>query len=131
MIAVDTSALVALLFGEPEADRIAALLNATDTVLIGAPTALEFRMVVLGQSTRTAADAGSGLIAKPPFVIVPFSEDHLRVAADAFDRFGKGRHPARLNYGDCMAYAIAALAACPLLFKGDDFRHTDVAAALD
>lgn len=104
MIAVDTSALVALLFGEPEADRIAALLNATDTVLIGAPTALEFRMVVLGQSTRTAADAGSGLIAKPPFVIVPFSEDHLRVAA---------------------------LAACPLLFKGDDFRHTDVAAALD
>jgi len=131
VIAIDTAALVALLFGEPEADRIAALLDENDTVLIGAPTALEFRMVVLGQSTRNAADAGSALIAKPPFVIVPFGEDHLQVAADAFDRFGKGRHPARLNYGDCMAYAVAALADCPLLFKGDDFRHTDVVAALD
>lgn len=131
MIAIETSALVALLFGEPEADRIAARLEATDTVLIGAPTALEFRMVVLGQSTRAAADAGSALIAKPPFMIVPFGEDHLQAAAEAFDRFGKGRHPARLNYGDCMAYAVAAIADCPLLFKGDDFRHTDVAAALD
>jgi ribonuclease VapC len=131
VIAIDTSALVALLFNEPEADRIAALLDDTETVLIGAPTALEFRMVVLGQSTRVAADAGTALIAKPPFVIVPFGEDHLAMATDAFDRFGKGRHPARLNYGDCMAYAVAALADCPLLFKGDDFRHTDVAAALD
>ncbi|MGN7998143.1 type II toxin-antitoxin system VapC family toxin [Sphingomonas sp. 22176] len=87
--------------------------------------------VVRVQSTRTAADAGSALIAKPPFVIVPFGEDHLQVAADAFERFGKGRHLARLNYGDCMAYAVAALADCPLLFKGDDFSHTDMVAALD
>lgn len=130
MIAIDTSALVSLLFAESEAEEIAARIERQDHVLIGTPTALEFRMVVLGQSTRKASDAGAMLIAQAPFDVAAFTPAHLAAAAEAFDRFGKGRHAARLNYCDCMAYAVAAVAGCPLLLKGDDFRHTDVVAAL-
>ena len=61
--------------------------------------------------------------------VVPFTQEHFEVSRDAFTRFGKGRHPARLNFGDCMAYAIASVAGAPLLYVGDDFSKTDIEAA--
>ena len=130
MIAIDTSALVAILFGETEADRFADLVRSQRTVLIGVPTALEFHLVVQGRSYGRAASEARELLASPGLVVVPFDERHLARAMLAFDRYGKGRHPARLNFGDCMAYAVAAVADVPLLYKGDDFARTDIRAAL-
>lgn len=129
MIAVDTSALMAILQDEAEAETFLRALAMPDRVLLGAPTAFEFRLVVLRQKGPAFLPAAERLLRLPTIEIVAWTEEHGRIAIAALTRFG-GR-PARLNYGDCMAYAVAAMADCPLLFKGDDFRHTDVAAALD
>ena len=84
-------------------------------------------MVALGQAKdRGEADA-TALLEEPEFQLVPFDTRHLEAAADAFQRFGKGwLARAKLNYGDCMAYAIASVAGCPLLFKGSDLIHTGI-----
>ena len=129
MIAVDTSALMAILQDEAEAETFLRAIATPDRVLLGAPTAFEFRLVVLRQKGPAFLPAAERLLRLPTIEIVPWTEEHGRIAIKALARFG--RHPARLNYGDCMAYAVAALAGCPLLFKGDDFRHTDVVAALN
>lgn len=129
MIAVDTSALMAILQDEAEAEGFLRALATPERVLLGAPTAFEFRLVVLRQKGPAFLPAAERLLRLPTIEIVPWTEAHGRFAIDALARFG-GR-PARLDYGDCMAYAVAALADCPLLFKSDDFRHTDVVAALD
>jgi ribonuclease VapC len=71
----------------------------------------------------------SRFLEEEDIVTIPFGENHWKVAADAFIRYGKGRHPAKLNYGDCMTYSIAKVADEPLLFVGDDFAKTDVAVA--
>lgn len=91
---------------------------------------LEFIMVARGRADERIVPHAQALVASAPFRLVPFDERHLAAAADAFARFGKGLHPARLNFGDCMAYAVAKVAACPLLYKGDDFARTDIAPAL-
>jgi ribonuclease VapC len=129
MIAVDTSALVSILLREPESERFLAILARTDIALIGPPTALELHIVASGKSQPAMTLDAAELISIPPFRLADFTADHLAAAAKAFDRFGKGRHAARLNYGDCMAYAVAKVAGCPLLYKGDDFARTDIAAA--
>jgi ribonuclease VapC len=129
LIAVDTSALIAILFDEPEAARFVALIEAAGTALVGTPTALETRMVALGQSTPEVAQEAATMLSMPPFEFVPFTIAHLEVASAVFECHGKGRARARLNYGDCMSYAVAAVAGCPLLFKGDDFSHTDIESA--
>jgi len=128
LIAVDTSALIAILFDEPEAEAFIALIGAHDRALVGAPTALEFRMVALRQAN--SAEDAAAMLGEPPFEIVPFGEAHGAAALRAFTRFGRGRHPAQLNFGDCMAYAVAEVAGCPLLFKGDDFSRTDIKPAV-
>lgn len=128
MIALDSSAIVAVLLLEPEAPDFRRAIAASGA-LVGAPTLVETRLVLEGylfgraHSTLRAFLHGTGI------TIVPFDGAMFEAAADAFVRFGKGRHPAKLNFGDCLSYAVARVHALPLLFKGNDFVHTDIVSA--
>lgn len=123
---VDTSALVALITNEPEAVQIAtALIGARDPV-IAAPTATECLIVLtsrLGPRGRTAYER---IRAEFNIGVGAYTEDHVVTALQAFTRFGKGQHPAGLNFGDCMTYAAAFVSGEPLLAIGDDFPKTDL-----
>jgi ribonuclease VapC len=128
VIAADTSALLAVVFGEPEAERFLRKMQA-DAVAVSAVSLTEALIVA---EARQGADARrdlellvSGAIDR----IVAIDDLQARAAAAAWRRFGKGRHPAALNFGDCFAYATASLTNAPLLFKGEDFTQTDLAAA--
>ena len=126
---LDSSALIALVFREPEAEQILASLAEAEVVAIGAPTLAETGIVLgakLGEASRAIL---SRLIEDLDLVVVPFTAAHGREAREAFLRFGRGRHPAGLNFGDCLTYATAKLAGQPLLFVGNDFSQTDLAAA--
>jgi ribonuclease VapC len=130
---LDTSALVAVLFAEPNyLDLVDAMLEA-DVVRIGAPTLVEVSLVFAGRVRRTAGPdtdrAVADLVRELGATVVPFGEAEWRCAADAFKRYGRGRHKAALNFGDCLAYATASVAGDSLLFVGDDFRHTDLRRA--
>lgn len=127
---VDTSALVAIVVREPGYETIIEKLAAPATIAgIGTPTIAELGIVV---SARLRTDA-TGIIAELldhlDIAAVPFGDAHWRAAVDAFWRFGRGRHPAGLNLGDCLTYAVARLANEPLLFVGEDFAATDLAIA--
>lgn len=127
---VDTSALVAILTGEKELEPFVAAIHKAPAVAIGTPTALEAGMVIgarLGRAGLTRLDA---FFVEAEIDVLPFTAAHAASAREAFLRYGKGRHPAGLNFGDCMAYAVAKLEKRPLLFKGNDFRHTDIEAAV-
>jgi ribonuclease VapC len=127
---VDSSALIALIFREPEAERIVASLAEAELVAIGAPTLAETAIVLaakLGEASRAIL---SRLVEDLDLIVLPFTAAHGREAREAFLRFGRGRHPAALNYGDCLTYATAKLAGQPLLFVGEDFHRTDLDIAL-
>lgn len=127
---LDTSALVAVLFGEPERDRFIALLADASDPLISAATLLEASIVM---QARTGADGVADLDELPAAAAVrcvAFDDAQGYLARDAFARYGKGRSPAGLNLGDCFSYALARATDRPLLFKGGDFSHTDVKPAL-
>lgn len=128
MIAVDTSSLVAVVLGEPDAERHLERLR-RDAALLSSVSLVEATIVV---EARQGADAVRDLelLVDATAEIVAVDEAHARVAVAAWGRFGKGRHPAGLNFGDCFSYAVAHLAGIPLLYKGDDFAQTDLAAAL-
>src|SRR5712672_4105 len=124
---LDSSALVAIFLEEPESKKLAQKIRASDVVMIGAPTLFETAMVLQRETSGT-----TGLMTflkSAEAEIVDFGEHHHVAALDAFVRFGKGRHPARLNILDCMSYAVAAVAGLPLLYTGDDFSKTDIEAA--
>lgn len=127
MIAVDTSALMAILQNEAEADACAAILEGTPVVLISAGTLAEALIVA---SRRNLGDEMAQLVAGLGFTVESVSHAAARRVADAYGRWGKGVHPVGLNFGDCFAYEIAMSFGCPLLFVGDDFRRTDVVSAL-
>lgn len=127
---VDSSALIALILGEPEGDRVRDRLGVAETVLIGAPTMLETEMVLSTRMGSRGRFALGRLLQEVPFSEVSFAQEHRMIATDAFLRFGKGRHPARLNLGDCMTYAVAKVARRPLLCVGDDFAKTDLELVL-
>lgn len=126
---IDTSAVMAFLLNEPEAERVQAALATEGRRVMSAVNFLETQLVCTGG--RFGPDTAVGferLIRAVQLVILPFDEPQARVAAQAFLRYGKGQnHPARLNMGDCAAYALATTLSEPLLFVGDDFNHTDVA----
>src|SRR5690348_13546765 len=127
---VDTSALIAILFKEPEAMAFAAALARADSIAIAAPTLVEATTVSegrVGPAMREALDDLLGVI-QPE--IVPFTAELARIAQEGWRRFGKGRHPAGLNLGDCFAYALARQRGEALLFKGQDFSQTDITPAL-
>lgn len=125
MIALDTSAIVATALGEPEAELFHALVS-REEILVGWPTLLEVRMVLTGKGFPIAAAVVAQLVALPNVNAVAFGERHYHAAEVAFERFGKGRHSAGLNMGDCFSYAVAATSKAPLLFKGHDFSQTDL-----
>lgn len=125
MITIDTSVILAMALQEPEADHFQRLVR-RDAILIGWPTLLELRMVLTGKGFANAAAIVNQLIGLPNVTTIAFDEAHYRAAERAFDRFGKGRHAAGLNMGDCFSYAVAAVNKAPLLFKGHDFGKTDL-----
>lgn len=125
MIALDTSVILAMALGEPEAEAFQSVI-ARSPMIIGWPTLLETRMVLTGKGFPNAAAIIAQFLRLPNVSPVAFDQGHYHAAEDAFDRFGKGRHAAGLNMGDCFSYAVAQNAKAPLLFKGNDFGRTDV-----
>ena len=125
---VDSSALLAIVFREPGFEEILDRVMAADAVAVGAPTLAETGIVLTARLDEDAHGMLERLLDELGIQEIPFGEIHWREAVDAYRRFGKGRHEARLNFGDCMTYAVASLAAEPLLFVGEDFRQTDLAA---
>ena len=126
---VDSSAVLAILFNEPERDSFSDALAAAGVRLMSCVNALEAAVVVSSRKGPYGSRELDLLLHRGEFELVPFTADHLRLARDAYERFGKGRHAAGLNLGDCCAYALARHAGEPLLFKGDDFPLTDVVPA--
>jgi ribonuclease VapC len=127
MIAVDTSALMAIARGEPQAQACMRALTSDAEVLISAGTVAEALIVA---SRRGFVSEMARLIDARGVDVVPVTAAVARRVADAYTRWGKGMHRARLNYGDCFAYAVAEQHACPLLFLGNDFSRTDLKSAL-
>lgn len=123
MIAIDTSALMAIVLGEPEADACAAALEAEDDLLISAVTVAE-ALIVAGRRNRGREMAR--LIDGLGFEIVSVTPVSARRVARAYETWGKGVHPAALNFGDCFAYEIAKERGCRLLYVGQDFAQTDI-----
>lgn len=126
---VDTSALIAILQDEPERDAFIQAL-ARRRAFISAVNVMEAETVVRGRIDPSLVFRIRDLLAINGVEIVPFDDDQAVHASKAAERFGKGRHPARLNMGDCAAYALARSMDLPLLYKGDDFSQTDVRSAL-
>jgi len=128
-VIVDSSAVVAVLKREPPHKEMAIKLANADVVAIGAPTLFETDMVSIGALGGRGRAVIAQFLESFEVEVIPFGDNHWQVAAEAFMRFGKGRHPAGLNYGDCMTYATAKVAEEPLLYIGNDFAHTDIERA--
>jgi ribonuclease VapC len=127
---LDTSALAAVLFGEPEAALFTELIHNADRCLLSAANFVELSMVVEAQIGPDASRQCDIFFRRAGILIEPVTVEQAHLARQAFLDFGKGRHPAGLNFGDCFSYALAKVAGEPLLFKGEDFRKTDISAAL-
>lgn len=127
---VDTSALLAIYLSEPDANRFETAILHAPHADISAGTLLETRIVVEARNGEPGALALDQLLRKLGVATVPFDAEQADAGRLGFRKYGKGRHPANLNYGDCFAYALAMTSGEPLLFKGDDFSTTDAVKAL-
>jgi ribonuclease VapC len=127
---IDSSAFIAVLLGEPEKTAFIEAIAADPTRLTSAATLLEASLVLMSRRGEGALADLQTFHARAAVRTAGFGPEHLDLAVDAFRRFGKGRHPAGLNYGDCFAYALAKATGEPLLFKGDDFARTDIPSAV-
>ena len=126
---LDTSAIVAIQLRESGFERLLRAIESAAIVVVGTPTLFETHLVLtskLGHDARPVVAAFLRLISAE---VVPFEQAHLDAACAAFLRFGRGRHPAALNFGDCLSYAMAAVSGLPLLFIGNDFGQTDITRA--
>lgn len=123
---LDTSALLAILTGEAAADRLVQAVEADRTRLVSAATVVEAALVLLGRYGDAGEPQLDRLLRAIGAEVVPVGEEQALIARDAALRFGRGRHPAALNLGDCFSYALSAARGEPLLFVGDDFSKTDV-----
>jgi ribonuclease VapC len=131
VIAVDTSAIIAILQFEPEATGLLRCISEADMACLSAVSLHEASMVVAGRTSDAEAWQDlDALIMTYSMATVPYTQELALIAREAFLRFGKGRHPARLNCGDCASYALAKSLNIPLLFKGADFAKTDIVPAL-
>ena len=126
---VDTSAVLAILFDEPDADRYARAIAEAPRCRMSVAGYLEAAIVLESRAGPDAAHELDRLIERAAIELAPVTSDHAQAARRASRRFGKGNHPAGLNFGDCFAYALAEATGEPLLFKGGDFARTDVEAA--
>ncbi len=124
-VVLDSSALVAILSGEEGAKELLIAADAFTKKLVGAPSVVEATMVLEGRKGLKADDL-SDFLTRIDAVVLPFNYRHVEAAAQAFRQFGEGRHPAGLNFGDCLSYAVAKLADAPILAVGGDFGKTDV-----
>ena len=127
---IDSSALIAILRREPEEQAFRSAIKLASTRLLSASTRVETGIVALGLAGEVGLEQVDALLDTLRVETVPLSADHARLAIDAFRHFGKGRHPAGLNFGDCFSYALAKATGEPLLFKGDDFSQTDIRRAV-
>jgi len=123
---VDSSAIVAILLSEADADFFEEKIASAAVLAISAPTFLECSMVMAGRKVAAAKGSVGELVARSGMRVVAFDEDLAESAFRAFQVFGKRRHKANLNFGDCMSYATAKALALPLLCKGEDFAQTDL-----
>ena len=126
---IDSSALVAIVLEEPEKALFLSAVEKASINLVVAPNLVEINLVLLGRGGERLSTILEKFMGEAAIQTLPFTADHALAAREAFLRFGKGRHRAGLNFGDCMAYAAAKVERMPLLFKGEDFALTDVEAA--
>jgi ribonuclease VapC len=127
---IDTSVLVAILLGDPDAERFARAVGDAPVRLLSAVNRVELSCLIEGRKGETGRADVEVLLRDGGFDIVSVTLQQAEIAVDAFRRFGRGRHRARLNIGDCFAYALATATGHTSLFKGDDFIHTDISPAL-
>ena len=126
---IDTSAIIAVLFNESDAEIYANAIAQADVCRISAATYVEAAVVIEVQTSGSGSRQLDAFMRRAGITLEPVTEDHAHIARQAFTDFGKGRHPAALNYGDCFSYALAKATGEPLLFKGRDFSKTDLIAA--
>ena len=127
---LDTSALAAIFFDETEAAHYTQIIHDADRCLISASNFLELSIVLEGQIGTEAVRQCDMFFRRAGIIVEPCTVEQAHLARQAFHDFGKGRHPAALNFGDCFAYALAKLTGEPLLFKGNGFKKTDIVSAL-
>ena len=126
---VDTSALLAILFNESDAETYARAIAQADAPRISAANFVEAAIVIEAQ-TKNSSSQLDAFMRRAGLAIEPITEEQAHVARQAYTDFGKGRHAAALNFGDCFAYALAKVTDNPLLFKGKDFSQTDITPAI-
>jgi ribonuclease VapC len=126
---LDTSVIVAIIGEEAGAQQLFGKVKESPVKAVGAPTLVEAGMVLTSKLQDRARPIIDEFLRRTGVEVVPFTDEHYRVAVSAFQRYGKGRHPAALNFGDCLSYAVARLSGMPLLFTGDDFSKTDIPRA--
>jgi ribonuclease VapC len=127
---VDSSAVLAIVFGEPGFEEFAKAIANDSAPKLSAASFVEVSIVAEQRESDRAVRHADFFFQSSGMVIEPVTVEQAMLARDGFSRFGKGRHPANLNFGDCFSYALAKAMGEPLLFKGDDFRHTDVEPAI-
>lgn len=128
---VDTSALMTIIKGEPDARIFAEAMRDAAVLYLSAATYFEASIVTLGMRNPIASARLDDIMSHPRFIIEPVTLEQARIARQAYRDYGKGSgHPAKLNFGDCFSYALARDKREPILFKGDDFIHTDLRSAL-
>jgi len=129
-LSLDSSVVISVIRQEQNHERLIEVLEGASRIGIGTPTLTESSIVLVRRYGVAGRSILSRFLEENRIVTIPFDDRHWTVAAEAFIRYGKGRHPAALNYGDCMTYATARLSGAPLLFVGEDFAKTDLTAAL-
>jgi ribonuclease VapC len=125
---IDTSAILAVFFGEPEAEAFTTAIASADMRLISAVSVLEAGIVVENRIGEIGGVELDRMLQRAAIEIAPFTAEQCEIARNAYRQFGKGRHPASLNFGDCATYALAKSSGEPLLYKGNDFARTDLIA---
>ena len=126
---LDSSALLAILLSEAGSLALVDQILDADVVRVGTPTLVETAIVLGSRRAKPSAQQVEELVEELGATVVPFTAADWQVAVDAYDRYGRGRHPAALNFGDCLAYATARSAGDALLFVGNDFSKTDIRRA--
>ena len=126
---VDSSAVLAVLYREPDAERYERAIAESPNCRMSVANMLEASIVLEGRGGAAAGHELDVFLESAAIELAPVTVEHAEAARRAWRRFGKGNHPAALNYGDCFAYALANVAGAPLLFKGEDFSQTDIEAA--
>ena len=127
---VDTSALIAILFGEADAETYANAMSAAETCRLSAASFVEVAIVVEAQTKGRGSHSVDTLLRRANVIVEPVTEAQAHLAREAYAQYGKGRHRAGLNFGDCFAYALAKATGESLLFKGNDFNKTDITPAV-